>query len=197
MVLKQTLASSNARLNRLPHKLLFSRFDFKIDYPISPFRCRYWNSAGSKPLLLNSYQSDNKVGTRQWISTNRQTLNIYDDWALYTVTYRGFYSRWKSISVPKSQHTTVKYTQPFSKHTSGVYTQRCPTHDSFYMTSSDNLPTRTHILAVSKSPHTGARPASTFFGHKLSFLQSGSFQTHVLLSQFPNSNSSLPANRSP
>jgi hypothetical protein len=25
------------------------------------------------------------------------------------VTYRGFYSRWKFISVPKAQHTTVKY----------------------------------------------------------------------------------------
>jgi hypothetical protein len=108
---------------------------------------------------------------------------------LYIVTYRGFYSRWKFISVPKSQHTTVKYNQPFSKHTSGVCTQRCPTQDSFYMTSSGNLPTLTHILAVSKSPNTGARPASTFFGHKLSLLQSGSFQTHVLLSQFPNTNS--------
>jgi hypothetical protein len=49
--------------------------------------------------------------------------------------------------------------------------------------------TRTHIIAVRKSPNTGARPASTFFRHKLSFLQSGSFQTHVLLSQFPNTNS--------
>jgi hypothetical protein len=105
------------------------------------------------------------------------------------VTYRGFYSRWKFISTPKTQHTTVKYTQPFCKHTSGVYTQRCPTQDSFYRTSSGNLPTQTHILAVRKSPNTGARPASTFFGHKLTFLQSGSFQTHVLLSQFPNTNS--------
>jgi hypothetical protein len=100
-----------------------------------------------------------------------------------------FYSRWKSISVPKTQYTTVKYTQPFSKHTSGVCTQRCPTQDSFYMTSSGNLPTRTHILAVRESPNTGVRPASTFFVHKLSFLQSGSFQTHVLLSQFPSTNS--------
>jgi hypothetical protein len=41
----------------------------------------------------------------------------------------------------------------------------------------------------SESPNTGARPASTFFGHKLTSLQSGSSQTHVLLSQFPNTNS--------
>jgi hypothetical protein len=108
---------------------------------------------------------------------------------IYIVTYRWFYSRWKFISVPKTQHTTVKCGQPFSKHTSGVYIQRCPTQDSFYRTSAGNLPTRTHILAVSKSPNTGARPASTFFGHKLSFLQSESFQTHVFLSQFPNTNS--------
>jgi hypothetical protein len=40
-----------------------------------------------------------------------------------------------------------------------------------------------------QSPNTGARPASTFVGHKLSLLQSGSFQTHVLLSQFPSTNS--------
>jgi hypothetical protein len=106
-----------------------------------------------------------------------------------SVTYRGFYSRWKFISVPKSQHTTVKNNQPFSKHTSGVYTQRCPTQDSLYTTSSGNLPTRTHILAIRNCPNTGARSASTFFEHKLSFLQSGSFQTHVLLSQFPNTNS--------
>jgi hypothetical protein len=99
------------------------------------------------------------------------------------------YSRWKFISVPKSQHTTVKYSQPFSKHTSGVYTQRCPTQDSFYRTSSGNLPKRTHILAARKSPNTGVRPASTSFGHKLSFLQSGSFQTQVFLSQFPDTNS--------
>jgi hypothetical protein len=92
------------------------------------------------------------------------------------------------IATPKTQHTTVKYAQPFSKHTR-VYTQRCPTQDSFYRTSSGNLPTRTHILAVRKSTKTGTRPASTFFGHKLSFLQSGSFQTHVLLYQFPNTNS--------
>jgi hypothetical protein len=98
-------------------------------------------------------------------------------------------SGWMFISVPKSQHITIKYSQPFSKHTSGVYTQRCPTQDSFYMTSSGNLPTRTHILAVREIPHTGARPASTFFGHKLSFLQSGNFQTHVLHSQFPSTNS--------
>jgi hypothetical protein len=102
---------------------------------------------------------------------------------------RGFYSRWEFISVPKTQHTTVQYTQPFSKHTSDVYTQRCPTQHSFDKTSSGNLPTRTHILAVIKSPNTGARPTSTFFGHKLSFLQSGSFQTHVFLSQFPSTNS--------
>jgi hypothetical protein len=100
-----------------------------------------------------------------------------------------FYSRWKFISFPKSQHNTVKYNQPISKHTSGVYTQRCPTQDSFYMTSSGNIPTRTHILAVLQSPNTGTRPASTFFGHKLSFLQSESFQTHVFLSQFPSTNS--------
>jgi hypothetical protein len=73
------------------------------------------------------------------------------------------------------QHTTVKCDQPFSKQSSGVYTQRCPT--------------RTHILAVRKSPNTGTRPVSTFFGHKLSFLQSGSLQTQALLSQFPNTNS--------
>jgi hypothetical protein len=106
---------------------------------------------------------------------------------LHTVTYRGFHSRWKFISVPKTPHTTVKYTQPISKHTAGVYTKRCSTQDYFYRTSSGNLPTRTHILAVSKSPITGTRPASTFFGHKLSFLQSGSLQTHVLLSQFSKS----------
>jgi hypothetical protein len=79
-----------------------------------------------------------------------------------TVTYRGFCSRWKFISVPKSQHSTVKCNQPFSKHMSGVYTQRCPTQDSFYRTSSGPLPTRTHILAVRKSPNTGARTASIF-----------------------------------
>jgi hypothetical protein len=90
---------------------------------------------------------------------------------------------------PKTQHATVQYNQPFSKHTSGIYTQPCPTQESFYRTSSGNLPTRTHILAVRKSPNTGAGPASTFFGHRLSFLQSGSFQTHVLLSQFPSTNS--------
>jgi hypothetical protein len=73
---------------------------------------------------------------------------------IYIVTYRGFYSRWKFIYVPKSQHTTAKYTQPFSKHTSDVYTQRCPTQDSFYRTYSGNLPTRTHTLAVRKSPDT-------------------------------------------
>jgi hypothetical protein len=100
--------------------------------------------------------------------------------------YRGVYSLWKFISVPKTQHTTVQYNQPFSKHTSGVYNLRCPTQESFYRTSSGNLPTRTQILAVRESPNTCARPASTFFGHKLSFLQSGCFQTHVLLSQFPN-----------
>jgi hypothetical protein len=131
------------------------------------------------------------------VSTQYDTVQFSASYRNTIVTYRVFYSRWKSISVPKSQHTTLKYTQPFSKHTSGVYTQRCPTRDSFYMTSSGNLPTRTHILAVSKSPHTGARPASTFFVHKLSFLQSESFQTHVLLSHFPNSNSSLPTKRSP
>jgi hypothetical protein len=32
------------------------------------------------------------------------------------VTCRGFFSRRKSISVPKTQHSTVKYSQPFSKH---------------------------------------------------------------------------------
>jgi hypothetical protein len=106
-----------------------------------------------------------------------------------TVTYLEFYSRRKFIFIPKTQHTTVKYSQPFSKHKSHVYTQRCPSKESFYRISSSNLPTRTHILAVSKSPNTGACPASTFFRHKLSFLQSGSFQTHVLLSQFPNTNS--------
>jgi hypothetical protein len=101
----------------------------------------------------------------------------------------GVLFKWKFISVPKSQHTTVKYTQSFSKHTSGIYTLRCPTQDSFYRTSSGNLPIRTHILTVRKSPNTGAHPATTFFGHKLSFLQSRSFQTHMLLSQFPNTNS--------
>jgi hypothetical protein len=115
---------------------------------------------------------------------------------IHIVTYRGFYSRWQCIYVPKSQHTAVQYNQPFSKHTSGVYTQRCPTQESFYRTSSGNLSTRTHILAVSKSPNTGARPASTFFGHKLSFLQSVSFQTHVLLSKFPNNNSVFQTNES-
>jgi hypothetical protein len=89
----------------------------------------------------------------------------------------------------KTHHTTVKYTQPFSKHTSGVYTQRCPTQYSFYMTSSGSLPTRTHILAVRKSPNTGLRPASALSDHKLTFLQSGTLQTHVLLSQFPSTNS--------
>jgi hypothetical protein len=82
----------------------------------------------------------------------------------YTVTYWGFYSRWKFISVPKSQHTTVKYTQPFSKHTSGVYTQRCP----------------------HKTPSTG--PLLVISQHELTFLQSESLHTHMRLSQFPNTN---------
>jgi hypothetical protein len=117
---------------------------------------------------------------------------------LYIVTYQGFRSRWKFISTPKTQHSTVKCDQPFSKHTSDVYTQRCPTQES-YRTSSGNLPTRTHILAVRESPNTGARPASTLSRHKLTFLQSGSFQTHqdnpsstvttrMLLSLAPNTN---------
>jgi hypothetical protein len=72
------------------------------------------------------------------------------------VTYRVFYSRWKFISVPKSQHTTVKYNQPISKHTLGVYTQRRPTQDPFYRTSSGNLPKRTHILTVRTLPNTRA-----------------------------------------
>jgi hypothetical protein len=80
----------------------------------------------------------------------------------------------------------VYFRSKMSTHTC-IYTERCPTQDSFYRTSSGNLPTRTHILAVRKSP---AGPASMFFGHKLAFLQSGSFQTHVLLSQFPNTKSS-------
>jgi hypothetical protein len=126
------------------------------------------------------------VSLKKTIISDLNICKILAWWGLNIVTYRGFYSRWKFISVPKTQHTTVKCDQPFSKHTSGVYTQRCSTHDSFYRTSSGNPPTRTHILAVRKSPNTGARPASTFFGHKLSFLQSGRFQTHVLLSQFPN-----------
>jgi hypothetical protein len=62
-------------------------------------------------------------------------------------------------------------------------------HDSFYRASSGSLAKRTHILAVRGSPNTGARPASTLSGHKLKFFQSGSLQTHVILSQFPNTNS--------
>jgi hypothetical protein len=108
---------------------------------------------------------------------------IYYSFQNFALNASGFLTK-QSLPGPKSHHTTVKYTQPFSKHTSGVYTQRCPTQDSFYMTSYGNLPTRTHILAVSKSPNTGA-----LSGHKLTSLQSGSFQTHVFLSQFPNTNS--------
>jgi hypothetical protein len=74
------------------------------------------------------------------------------------VTYRGFHSQWKFISVPKTQHTTVKCDQPFSKHKSGIYTQRCPTQDSFYRTSSGNFPTGTRILAVSLQTQVRAQP---------------------------------------
>jgi hypothetical protein len=106
----------------------------------------------------------------------------------YIVAYRGFYSRWN-----RTPGTL------FSKHTSGVYTQRCPTQDAFYRASSGNLPTRSLVLAARNSPNTGMRPASTLSGHKLTFLQSGSFQahqdnpsptvtTHVLFSQAPDTN---------
>jgi hypothetical protein len=70
------------------------------------------------------------------------------------------------IPVPKTHHTTVKYTQQFSKHTSGVYTQRCAT----------------------QTPSTG--PLLVICQHELTFLQSESLQTQVLLSQFPNNKSS-------
>jgi hypothetical protein len=102
-----------------------------------------------------------------------------------SVTYRGFYSRWKIISVPKSQHTTVKCDQPVSKRASTLsdVPHKSPTGPLLVISQ--------HELTFlqSESPNTDARPASTFFGHKLLFLKSGSFQTHVLLSQFPNTNS--------
>jgi hypothetical protein len=39
------------------------------------------------------------------------------------VTYRGFYSRWKFIFVPETQHTTVKHSQQLFEHayTSNLY----------------------------------------------------------------------------
>jgi hypothetical protein len=70
------------------------------------------------------------------------------------VTYSGVLFMMEVYFHSKTQQTTVKCDQPFSKHMSGVYTQRCPTQDSFYRTSSGNLPTQTHILAVRKSPNT-------------------------------------------
>jgi hypothetical protein len=108
---------------------------------------------GEQPLPLTALSS----GKRRFegvVSEQGSDAGLHV--SVYIVTYRGFYSRWKFISIPKSQHTTAKYNQPFSKHTSGVYTQRCPTQGSFYRTSSGNLPTRTHILAVRKSPNTRA-----------------------------------------
>jgi hypothetical protein len=110
-----------------------------------------------------------------------------------TVTYRGFYLRWKFISVPKTQHTTDKYNQPFSKHTSGFYTQRCPTQDSLYRTSSGNLPTRTHILAVRKSPNTRA---FLEISQTKSSNQQPNTHTRVYTRRFPNTDW-LQINRSP
>jgi hypothetical protein len=103
-----------------------------------------WNSLYFLALHLSVF----------WASCSQVPFNS----VLHIVTYRGFYSQWKFISVPKTQHTTVKYNQLFSKHTSGVYsyTQRCSTQDSFYRTSSGNLPTRTHILSIRNSPDTRA-----------------------------------------
>jgi hypothetical protein len=62
-------------------------------------------------------------------------------------------------------------------HVRRLHSAMSHTRILLYRTSSGNLPTRIHILAVSKSPNTGERPASTLFGYKLSFLQSASFQT--------------------
>jgi hypothetical protein len=86
-------------------------------------------------------------------------------------------------------NTTVKYDQPLYNHTSDIYTRRCPTQDSFYRTSSGNLLTLAHYLAVRVSPNTRARPASKLSGHKITFFQSGRFETNALLWQFPNTNS--------
>jgi hypothetical protein len=82
-----------------------------------------------------------------------------------TVTYWVFYSRWKFISVPKTQHTIVKYTQP-SPNTRRASTISYVPH---------------------KTPSTG--PLLVISQHELTLLQSESFQTHMLLSQFPNTNS--------
>jgi hypothetical protein len=108
---------------------------------------------GEKPLPLTALSS----GKRRFecvVSEQGSDAGLHV--SVYIVPYRGFYSRRKFIFVPKTQHTAAKYNHPFSKHTSGVYVQRCPTQDSFYRTSSGNLPTRTHILAVRKSPNTGS-----------------------------------------
>jgi hypothetical protein len=71
------------------------------------------------------------------------------------VTNSGFYSRWKFISVPKSQHTTVKYNQPFSKHTRESTLSDVP----------------------HKTPSTG--PLLVISQHELTFLQSVSLQIQV------------------
>jgi hypothetical protein len=100
----------------------------------------------------------------------------------------GFLLTLEFISVPKSQHTTVKYNQPFSKHTRASTLSDVP----------------------HKTPSTG--PVLVISQHELMFLQPESLQTqvcaqplcssgtnshscnqeaskHVLHSQFPNTNS--------
>jgi hypothetical protein len=142
-------------------KSLTTNWKRKVEYG---FNCRKENpgTQNTKARILHtrSCKLQHCFTTYKYeYSSLKWHLSTLDHFVLHQSSYcnvPGFYSRWKFISFPKTQHTTVKYTQPFSKHTSGVYTQRCPTQDSFYMTSSGNLPTRTHILAVRKSPNTRA-----------------------------------------
>jgi hypothetical protein len=82
-------------------------------------------------------------------------LRQHEAASINTVTYRGFYSRWKFISVPKSQHTTVKYNQPFSKHI----------HASTLRDVPNKIPSTWPLLVI--------------FQHELTFLQSESLQTQV------------------
>jgi hypothetical protein len=110
----------------------------------------------SNELAINGFTCTAEMPTAELSVSCHSEIMWFREIQLDIVTYWGFYSRWEFISVPKTQHTTIKYTQPFSKHTSGVYIQRCPTQDSFCRTSSGNVPTRTDILAVRKSPNTGA-----------------------------------------
>jgi hypothetical protein len=129
------------------------------------FRIVFWDVLPCKIIVDNYF-------TLQYIPENKSELHarrrenlkshdlflvhsIYPISVHYIVTYSGVLFTMELYCTPKSQHTTVRHSQQLSEHTytSNLYGLGTLTRSS-NRTSCGNLPTRTHIPAVRKSPNT-------------------------------------------